>query len=330
MADNYRTQASNYPSGFNNVTIRGVPITQSHPGQVFWVSNATTVLPGQIGGSNGNDGTFNAPFSTINYAVNTACTASRGDIVFVKPGHTETIAAATEVTLATAGVAVIGLGSGSLRPTLTFTAVASNIPVTAADVSMQNFLLYSTRATAFTTSAFTTTGTALSPGLTLDNIEFRDSSSITGFLAGYTSNATATSWDGFTMNNCQFNSGGGVLTRTAVVGLIACDRLILTNNRGASLQTTVAMLMTASDKNMTNCLIAHNYFEGAHTSTSLACGISGTGTAWSGTAIGNRFFSLAGSTGIWIPTTTKLALDDNYSPIAGAYATQMALNPVRA
>lgn len=54
---------SNFPAGFSQgVTIRGMPIAQTHPGKVFWVSNATTLLKGQRGGSNGNDGTFNSPF----------------------------------------------------------------------------------------------------------------------------------------------------------------------------------------------------------------------------------------------------------------------------
>jgi hypothetical protein len=310
---------SNYPYGFlAGINVRGMPILNTYSGNVYWVHSGT--------GSNGNNGQFNQPMATINGALSIA-TASNGDIILVKPGHAETIADATTVNLNKAGVAIIGLGVGSLRPILTFSAVASNIPVTAANVTVQNMICYGTRATAFTTSAFTTTGTALSPDLLLDTIEFRDSSATTGFLAGYTTNSTANSWDGFTMTNCKFY-GLGTLTRTAVVSTVACDRLTLTDNFGQSLQTTVAMLMTTAATNNTNCNIARNKFQGAHTSSTLACGISGTGTAWSGIAENNYFFSLASGTGIWIPTTTKLALFQNYAPIAGAYATQGTLNPL--
>ncbi len=46
---------SNFPSGFaNGITIRGVPLLQTNPGQVFWVYNGTAILPGQRGGSDGN------------------------------------------------------------------------------------------------------------------------------------------------------------------------------------------------------------------------------------------------------------------------------------
>ena len=329
MADNYRGPASNYPAGFNNVTLRGVPITQSHPGQVFWVGNsATSVLPGHVGASDNNPGTFAAPFSTISYAVNTAATASRGDIVFVKPGHAETITTATDMVLATAGVAVIGLGSGSMRPTITVsTANTATLAVTAANIALQNILFLSTRATV--TSAITVTGTALAPGLIVDNCEFRDTSATLVFSAAVTTNATANNADGLTFTNNKIVSAGvATATKTALNLVADSDRMVVTDNSGASLQTTVAMLATTAATSHTNCYIARNRFSGAHTSTSLACGISGTGTAWSGVAENNYFFTLAASTGIWIPVTTKLALFQNYSPIAGAYATQGTLNPV--
>ena len=127
--------ASNYPSGFNNITIRGVPITQSHPGQVFWVSNTASPLPGQISGSDGNPGTFNAPFATLQYAISRTV-PQRGDIIFIKPGHNESItsntlnvpgatATANAITHYSSGVAIVGLGTGSNRPTFTFNTAAS-------------------------------------------------------------------------------------------------------------------------------------------------------------------------------------------------------------
>lgn len=321
--------STNFPQGFaNGLSVRGMPLLQMQPGQVFFVGNSTVLNPQQRAGSNGNRGTFLDPFATLNYAVNTACVASRGDIVFVLPGHAETITDAATITLATAGVAVVGLGGGSLRPTITYaTNTTANIPVTAANVSVQNLLMLSTVASC--ASGFTTTGTALAPNFAMDNIEFRDTSSTLNFLAGYTTNTTTASQDGFSMTNCRFWSTG-TGTRTAFINGVNIAGLTLVGNYGASLQTTVAMLMTAAATSSTGCNISYNRFEGAHTSSTLACGISGTGTAWNGVAHDNYFFSLASGTGIWIPTTTKLALFQNYSCIAGAYATQGALNPITA
>jgi hypothetical protein len=135
------SKIANYPNGFaNGIAIRGVPITQMHPGQVFWVSNSTALLPGQIGGSDSNKGTFDQPFATVDYAVG-RCVANRGDIVMVKPGHAETIASATALAIDVAGVAVVGLGVGSNRPTFNLTATTSTIAMSAANCTFWNCLV---------------------------------------------------------------------------------------------------------------------------------------------------------------------------------------------
>src|SRR3990167_338228 len=132
---------SNFPRGFaEGVTIRGVPLIQTNPGQVYWVYNGTALLPGQIGGSDGNKGTFDQPFSTLDYAVS-RCVADRGDIIFVKPGHAETIATATALAIDVAGVAVIGLGRGSNRPTFNLTATTSTITMSANNCVFWNCLV---------------------------------------------------------------------------------------------------------------------------------------------------------------------------------------------
>jgi hypothetical protein len=133
---------SNYPTGFaSGISIRGVPLIQTHPGKVFWVYNgATGLLPGQRGGSDGNKGTFDSPFSTLDYAVS-QCVANRGDIIFIKPGHAETIATATALAIDVAGVAVVGLGQGSNRPTFNLTATTSTIAMSAANCTFWNCLV---------------------------------------------------------------------------------------------------------------------------------------------------------------------------------------------
>src|ERR1700757_2697851 len=134
---------SNFPGGFaNGLTVRGMPLVQMQPGQVFFVGNGPSLVQGARGGSDGNRGTFLSPFGTVQGALNSGSTGSgslssnqgiqdgRCDILFVLPGHKETISSATVLTLNTAGVAIIGLGSGLLRPTFTFTtATTANIPL---------------------------------------------------------------------------------------------------------------------------------------------------------------------------------------------------------
>lgn len=132
---------ANYPNGFaSGIQIRGVPLIQTHPGKVFWVGNSATLQVGEKSASNGNDGSFFAPFSTIDYAVG-QCAANRGDIIFVRPGVTETVTAAAGLALDVAGIALIGLGSGSNRPTINFTtATTADMNVDSANITMVNFL----------------------------------------------------------------------------------------------------------------------------------------------------------------------------------------------
>lgn len=130
---------SNYPHGFlNGVTIRGMPLLQLHPGKVFWVNNSSVLAEGGIAGSDvAGGGTYQKPFRTIDYAVG-RCVAGRGDIIAVMPGHIETIATADAIDIDKAGVAVVGCGTGSLRPRLDYTAAAGEIAIGADNCTIHN------------------------------------------------------------------------------------------------------------------------------------------------------------------------------------------------
>lgn len=80
--------------------------------------------------------------ATIDAAVG-KCVANQGDIIYVLPGHVETISTATGLVVDVAGISIIGLGNGNLRPTLTLSASASTVSITAASVKFENFKLIS-------------------------------------------------------------------------------------------------------------------------------------------------------------------------------------------
>lgn len=68
-------------------------------------------------------------------------TASRGDVIVVAAGHTETISAAAGVVLNKAGATIIGLGVGNNRPVLTFgTSTAASFDVTADNCEVRNIV----------------------------------------------------------------------------------------------------------------------------------------------------------------------------------------------
>ena len=256
---------SNYPNGFGGgVTVRGVPILQTHPGQVFWVSNATTVLPGQKGGSNGNKGTFDAPFATIAAAVS-AATANRGDIIMVKPGHAETVSAASGITLSKAGVAIVGLGYGTMRPTITLdTANTATIAVTAANVSLQNILIVGNFLSIATVFALTT-----AKHFTLDNVEFRDNSSSLGFLSLVTTNSTTNAADGLSITNCQWN-GLSTSATSAVLMAGTNTRITISNNRFvmAVNNNKAAIMAQSTGKVVTDLIMDSNTVYRLNTDTS--------------------------------------------------------------
>jgi hypothetical protein len=128
----------------------------------YWFVHSVT-------GSNGNSGkTPERPFSTIDYAVG-RCTADKGDVIVVMPGHVETVTAAAGLDLDVAGITVFGLGSGSLRPQVNFTtAVGADMDIDAANVTVVNVL--------FTGGIDALTGPIdiNAAGCTLRNIETRD------------------------------------------------------------------------------------------------------------------------------------------------------------
>ena len=129
---------SSYPNGWKNgVVVKGVPIEIPNPGKVFWVNNSGVLPEGGIGGSDSNDGTYLRPFGTIDGAIG-KCTANRGDVIYVMPGHVETLTAASDVDFDVAGVRCVGLGRGSKMARFDYTNAAGNVTVDANDVAIIN------------------------------------------------------------------------------------------------------------------------------------------------------------------------------------------------
>lgn len=144
-------------------------------GDVFFVHSGT----GTDGAGYGQNP--DAPCATIDYAVG-LCTASKGDRIYVMPGHAETLTAATSCVVDVEGVQIIGLGTGALRPKLTYTTAAgATISITAANVLIENIQLYSNFTNGIT--AGITVG-ASADGLRLKNIRMEEAANTKEFLIG--------------------------------------------------------------------------------------------------------------------------------------------------
>jgi hypothetical protein len=318
---------SNYPNGFPfGVTIRGMPINVTNPGQVFWVNNSTVLPVGGIAGSNGNKGTYQQPFSTIDYAIG-QCTANRGDIIMVMPGHAETVDAATDIVMDVAGISIIGLGAGSKRPTLTFSVAATaNIPITAANMTVKNILFVANFADV--ASVFTATGTNTPTDFTVEDCEFRDTSSILNFLTVVTGNATAGSMNGFTFLNNRVLGLGTTAATTAVKMAAAQVRQVYKGNfcNYPALNDTAALAAFGAN-NQTALLMDGNNVVRPSTSTTGGSLFSGGSTASSGYVINNYSWHLDNSAALLAPTGTALGFQNNYCMITGAADKSGLINP---
>lgn len=94
-----------------------------------WFVHATN---GTAGGGYTADG----PITTIDGAINLA---AAGDTIYVLPGHAETITGAAAIDADVAGISIIGLGTGTRRPTITYgTNTTATTEIAAANVTIKN------------------------------------------------------------------------------------------------------------------------------------------------------------------------------------------------
>jgi len=183
-------------------------------GNRYWVHSGT-----------GTDGTAygftpDKPFKTIDYAIG-KCTASKGDIIFVMPGHAENLATATAINCDVAGVTIQGIGSGSLIPTVSFTALAGSITIGAANVTLRNLRLVANATDGVTTGL---TVAAAGDGLTLDGVQFRDTATTKEFLIHV---SVATTVTDMLVKNCSFvGLTGGSMTNSILFAGTSTDCVI--------------------------------------------------------------------------------------------------------
>lgn len=308
--------ASNFPNGFpNGIVIRGVPLLQAQPGQVFWLSNAATLLTNQRSGSNSNTGAFNSPFSTL-LAASNACTAARGDIIMVKPGHAENISSSTAAALSIAGVAVIGLGTGRARPTFTIdTANTATIAISADNISftncrfVANFLSIAACFTLSTAKAFT-----------LVNCEFRETSNVLNFLNIVKSTGTANTIDDLMVTDCSWNGIGTTSVNSFILSANAiANPTILRNTVKLAKTADTSIMLTVTTGVLTNLDFGENKAYSAQTATTAGSLINVAGTTSTGWVYRNFAQTLTTSGDIIFTTTVGLAAFENrVSGVVGA------------
>lgn len=191
-------------------------------------------------------------FSTIDAAINN-CTANAGDVILVAPGHAETLSDATSLNADIAGVRIIGLGFGTDRPTITFdTATTATIPVSAANISFENFIFTANFADIVAPFTLTT-----AKNFKLKNCAIKATASAMNFLYVVDTNTTDNAADGLEVVSCTW-----IEPDTATVSFLKADAdldqfVFQSNylNLGVNTSDLPAVATVATGKDLTNAMI---------------------------------------------------------------------------
>ena len=118
-----------HPGGFNDYVSFA-----THPGNIWFVGSTVTGAADTTARGYSPD----APFATLDYAVG-QCADSTGDVIYVLPGHVETVTAAGMLDLDKIGITIIGIGEGTLRPYVNLTTIISaDVDIDAASITVEN------------------------------------------------------------------------------------------------------------------------------------------------------------------------------------------------
>lgn len=194
---------------------------EAHPGNVRFVDSSHAAAANALGGGQSPD----KPFSTLAYVMTNAASLTpplaAGDVIYLMPGHAETIAAAAGIACATAGVKIIGLGWGAARPTFTFSATGSTWTVTAASVYIKNILV--TSSVAELVSMFSVSAA----NVTLEQVDLVDpgaTNTIIQFLV------TTVDADRLTVRRCHHWKGTAAAATEVWINLVGGDGIVIEDN----------------------------------------------------------------------------------------------------
>ena len=235
-----------------------------------------------------------AVYTTVDAAIG-ACTAAQGDVIYVMPGHTETVTA-TSIAMDISGVSIICLGNGLNRPTFTYSAAAATITVSAANMSfigghhIANF--------ADVTAAFTLT---TAKDFVLQKNTFVDAGTDKNYFNIVLTTAGANTQDGLTVIENNWHNIDA-LAKAMVSILANIERFTFNDNNIQTGATgNIAYAITSSSFTMLNTQIKRNVLT-AVGATGATAAIFMTGT---GVSTGVVAFNLIAS----LDTTTELIFD---------------------
>jgi hypothetical protein len=207
--------------------------------------------------------------------------AGIGDTIVVMPDHAENIASADQVTGLVAGTNIVGLGSGNLRPTFTWSAAAATFLFDVANTRLSNCILNMagsrTSTTALTVAAPITVSAA---GCAITDCEINfgvDADQLT--TVGITTTAAGKDFT-FARNYCFGDTAAESTTFFRAVG---ADRLNFIDNRilGATSAVGIGLFQFITTASL-NCCIERNFIANRKAASEACVSVSAGATASSG------------------------------------------------
>lgn len=245
-------------------------------------------------------------FATIDAAIG-ACTANAGDVIIVAPGHTEAVTS-TSLNADVAGITIIGLGTGSLKPTLTFGATDSAVNVTAANIKFKNIRCQAGIGDVVTAFLHATAA----QNTVYEDIEFYATSTF-NFINCYTLGAANISDGCAWIRNYLRTADAGQLA--LCVTAAAHNDLKFYDNYVVH-AATAAGLLTGGSANFLGLDVRGNFVQTGQTDGSVGVLVITTGTASSGRIVDNDMKTADAAANVAIPIASKVYAARNY--IAGA------------
>lgn len=207
-----------------------------------------------------------SPVATIDYAIG-LCTANKGDMVYVMPGHAETLTAAAGIDADVAGITIKGLGQGSLRPQITMgTAATVDIDIDAANVTIEGLDFI---------AAFADVAAAIdvnADNFTLRDCEFREATNLNFLVC--VQDAAATASDHIVIEGCRAYCPDAANTHFVNFAGTG-DRHIVRNNILVGDWGTMAI---GGAGVITNCLITGNLVANAANTVDSIVNLASTAT----------------------------------------------------
>lgn len=238
-----------YPSGVNS---RGVPVLGGilTTGAVRFVQSTHA-----LAADDPAHGSQARPYATIDYAIGQSAANSDAHII-VMPGHSETITTDGGIALDVAGVNIIGIGRGTLRPKVVFdTAAAAAITVTAANCSVKNLVCEASFADV--TNAFDITAA----NCAIEEIHFQEEGASLNFVDYIVASSTTdNNADGLSIVACTGYGVDAAINSPLLINADLAGLVFAYNRFDTDHANALAMIQVATGKDLNNCWVAHNYY----------------------------------------------------------------------